>query len=150
MWKIILISFVIVIIIFVFNNAEKIFNITLKKFKHKKKPQKVTEEIIEKNSDKKEELKNFENISFEKKNLKTGKQLESVELNEAPIQYVEQPFSEARSKLQKQQYLRERLLRENKSSYRKSIKEQIQDLSPEMKAIVFGRVLDRYEDKKDD
>lgn len=92
-------------------------------------------------------------VAEKKKNNEDEKKSEvedaEIDLDEGPIVYERTPSAFASNTRRQMPYERRPMPRRAPISRRKKkeIKEQIKDLSPEMKAILFSNALGKYEDK---
>lgn len=151
------IAFLLILFI-LFDNRKKIFK------KHPKKAKEEVEIKDSKASEKKEEPKAVKKIDNPKMSLtKKVKKEESVapraEVEDAGLDgFDEEPITYQRTSNMEQsqrrrpmplQFDRSKVQREirARNSKKKNIKEQIKDLSPEMKAILFTDALGKHDDK---
>ena len=123
-----------------------IFDKRKKIFKKKVKTEKTVKEQEKKEITEKKEKK----ISFDKKSKNEKPQqamlVEKIEEEKDSAQYQMQSEQSTRSipRFNRQSNLERRRYYKQKS--KKSIKQQIKDLSPEMKAILFANLLERKDD----
>ena len=153
--KEILIALAIVVGVFllvvIFGRKWKLF-----KKKDKSKSKNSTKKVEAKQEEKKEDKKPQidKNISFEKREVKeTDSFAESAVIEDFEVNDKE--YKEYTSASQMFRGRRPNFnsfptnfpKRFNRQIQKKSIKQQIEELSPEMKAVVFARVLDKMDDK---
>ena len=139
------------IIYILFDNRKTIFKKRKKKEIIKEEKKEVKKEVAEKKKVKKQLAPKI-SLSKKMKDEKLEAEIESIDfgdLNEEPITYQNGPVQGPRKRTRPQffeerQNMYEMPVKKNK---KKKIKEQIKDLTPEIKEILLTNVLGKHEDK---